>query len=113
MAIIDIYRLPGMSRHSNYDKYPCIAASPSAAKTFTGWTAILEKLKAGTARERTVLCVECYPGTFEQEIESALESGLRPHLIVNTRHLFKEPAEIEKFSNDVLGDDPERHLRTF
>src|SRR5258708_38831540 len=55
---------------------------------------------------RTILCIECYPGVFEDQVEQALAAGVRPGLTVRTSALFKSPREVDALVAQYLGDDP-------
>lgn len=98
-------RVP-LRSHSNYDKYPSVAVSQSTSNCWTGWPAILDRLRSLIGRGRSVVSVECYPGSFEQEIRRTLEEGLRPESVIFTPELFKPARAIEGMLKDVLGDDP-------
>lgn len=95
-----------MRSHSNYDKYPSVAVSKSSSTCWTGWPAILDRLRSLIVRERSVVCVECYPGSFERDIGKALEEGLRPQSVIFTPDLFKLAPKIDSMLEDVLGNDP-------
>lgn len=53
-----------------------------------------------------VVCVECYPGVFEEELERVLADGLQPATVICARSLLKSPQEIERLVAPCLGDDP-------
>jgi mannose-6-phosphate isomerase class I len=53
-----------------------------------------------------VLCVECYPGSFEGEIGKALESGLTPARTIYTQDLLRPAKVVDGMLSCVLGDDP-------
>jgi hypothetical protein len=93
-------------RHSNYDKYPYVHAGTSSSRTWVGWREISNRLEPLTVGNPCVLCVECYPGAFERSIRQALEQGLRPIEVIDTRELLKGPAEIDQMLEGVLGNDP-------
>lgn len=95
-----------MSRASNYDKYPFVAVSNSRAQCWVGWQEIVQRLAAVAGPQRCVLCVECYPGAFEAEIQQALEAGLRPAEVISTSRLLKPAREVDGMLERVLGDDP-------
>jgi mannose-6-phosphate isomerase class I len=92
--------------HSNYDKYPCVHVGTSSAETWTGWRAIVNRLKSAPLKNSRVLCVDCYPGAFERPIREALEQGLQPSEVIYTPDLLKAPEEIDRMLAEVLGDDP-------
>lgn len=96
-----------MPRHSNYDKYPYVPISASALDCWTGWPDILERMRESCAGlPSCVLCVECYPGAFEDTIRKALEQGLRPTRVIFAPDLLKSASQIGAMLGDVLGDDP-------
>ena len=92
-----------MARRSNYDKFPVIAAGPASA-CGQGWMAIAERLQAPIAgRALCVLCLECYPGVVEPEIEQDLSEALRPARVIHTSELYKSAAEL---APHLGNDDP-------
>jgi len=99
-----------MTFHSNYDKYPVVTVSSSAGDCQVGWNAIVvainEHLRGASQDGRTVLCVECYPGAFDGQVEQALVAGLSPAFTVRTSDLFKTRREVDAIVGHYLGDDP-------
>lgn len=95
-----------MPRKSNYDKYPCVPISTSASQCWIGWRDIITRLKPSSTEARCVICVECYPGTFERLVRNALEEGLRPSQVIYTPDLLKPAPCIDSMVAGVLGDDP-------
>lgn len=95
-----------MARRSNYDKFPVLQVAPSSADCHSTWNAILERLQSSVSNSRAILCVECYPGTFVEELEQVFHQGLRPARTVFTRSLLKRPDEIDRMLQRYLGDDP-------
>ena len=52
------------------------------------------------------MCVECYPGCFEDEIERELTVALQPSVVIRTRECYlPENAIVSRCEHD-LGDDP-------
>lgn len=95
-----------MARHSNYDKFPLVPVSASAAQCWVGWRNVIDRLRPLAAEPSCVLCVECYPGAFEQQIRQALEEGLNPRKTIYTPDLLKSAPCVDQMLADVLGDDP-------
>jgi mannose-6-phosphate isomerase class I len=95
-----------MPRHSNYDKWPCVSISTSSADLWVGWRDIVRRLAAAPNANRSVLCVECYPGAFENLIRKSLEEGVRPDAVLYTPDLLKPAFTIDQMLQGVLGDDP-------
>ena len=72
-----------------------------------GWQKIVQHLAEVIGQRRCcVLCVDCYPGAFEGEIQKVMEEGLRPAEVVSTTHLLKPMRELDRMLEGVLGDDP-------
>ena len=88
-----------MARRSNYDKAPYVAAE-AEGQCAVGWDAVAAKL----ARKR-VVCVECYPGAFVDEIERELTRRLRPVAVFRASSAYKRPAAIRAMLSPYLGTD--------
>src|SRR5215813_7139513 len=95
-----------MPRRSTYDKSPKIAVSASARDVQVGWRAIVERLKGEVRRRPFLLCVECYPGSFEGEIERELRESLRPDSVFRAADCYLSESEIKCLCEPDLGDDP-------
>src|ERR1700722_2555426 len=102
-----------MSRHSisNYDKYPVVPVSASRDSCDLGWSAIAQRLKAavsktGVRSDRFVICVECYPGCFEKEIEKQVVYALKPQMVLRAGDCYLPEAAIQALCARDLGDDP-------
>src|SRR5215468_333720 len=93
-------------RTSNYDKYPLVKVSSSRADCDMGWKAIAERLKGSTKSGRFVVCVECYPGCFEGDIERELASAIKPAMVLRTNECLRPESEILSMCEHDLGDDP-------
>jgi hypothetical protein len=102
-----------MTLRSNYDKFPVVAVSSTPGQCQIGWAAVVSAIGLAIKEQRrraenarSVLCVECYPGAFDEQIERALVAGLGPALTVSTSSLFKSPREVDAMVERYLGDDP-------
>jgi mannose-6-phosphate isomerase class I len=96
---------------SNYDKYPVVPVSDSRAGCDVGWPAIAQRLKAaviqaGVRSDRFVICVECYPGCFEKEIEKHLVDALKPQSVLRAAECYLPEAAFQSLCARDLGDDP-------
>ncbi len=93
-----------MSEHrsSTYDKRPFIPIGP-AEDCAAGWDEIARVL--ATHHKTGVLCIECYPGVYLDEIEKALQEHLHPNAIIHASKSYKSPLEIEAMLHPILGDD--------
>lgn len=96
-----------VSFRSNYDKFPVVPASPSSSECDLGWGAIVQRLRSCVRPNRFILCVECYPGCLEGEIERTLREALAPALVVRAQDAYKSAAELDSyFGRDLGGNDP-------
>jgi len=85
-----------------YDKRPAVSVSSSKGCA-VGWPAVMEWLRSC---KTGVLCVECYPGAFIEEIEQAVARSLRPCQVFRTSECMKTPPELEVMLAPYLSDDP-------
>ena len=88
---------------STYDKHPVVSVSSSSQDCAAGWPGVLERLRSSQAR---VLCVECYPGVFVEEIERTIAGALRPSHVFRASECMKLPEEVKAMLAPYLGDDP-------
>ena len=95
-----------MPGKSNYDKAPVVAVSTSARDVQVGWQAIAKRLGGEIRRRPFVVCVECYAGCFEQEIERELRDGLKPDAVFRAADCYLSEVEISRMCEPDLGDDP-------
>jgi len=91
---------------SNYDKYPEVRVSDARDGCEMGWEAVGRRLKASVRPGRFVICVECYPGCFEKEIEKQLVSALKPQLVLRAEECYLPESAIQSLCARDLGDDP-------
>ena len=91
---------------SNYDKVPFVAVSGSPETCDVGWEAIGRHVKSKIGTGRFVVCVECYPGAFEKEIEAELMKALEPRTVLRAEECYKPESEILALTARDLGDDP-------
>ncbi len=88
-------------RISNYDKSPAIEVSGAI---WLGWEAIVHELTRHIPADCPVVAVECYQGVYLDRIAEGINRI--PHaLFIDTRTLFKSPAEIESLTRPYLTDD--------
>ncbi|MGH9445496.1 MAG: class I mannose-6-phosphate isomerase, partial [Terriglobia bacterium] len=88
---------------STYDKTPAVPISGSPADCAVGWPGVLQRLAKETHR---ILCLECYPGVFVEEVERAISSALRPSKVFRACECMKTAGELEAFLSPYLTDDP-------
>jgi hypothetical protein len=93
------------SRRSNYDKRPFVQASANEKECKSGWDEIGAHLHAIAAVARRIICVECYPGVFVDDVVAGLEAQLGAPNVIRAQELLKTPPEIERLTKPFLGDD--------
>ncbi|HTR25384.1 MAG TPA: class I mannose-6-phosphate isomerase [Terriglobales bacterium] len=91
---------------SNYDKHPLVRVSDSSDAGVVGWDAIGRHLMASVPPGKFVVCVECYPGCFEKDIEKKLVGALKPELVLRAEDAYLPASTIESLCAHDLGDDP-------
>ena len=89
-----------MPRKSNYDKYPFIP-SGSREDCAVNFDAISSQL-AG----HRLICVECYPGVFVEELERELAKRLNVAVVFRAQDCYKSTAAIRAMLHPYIGDDP-------
>src|ERR1700733_11864064 len=89
-----------------YDKHPFLPIDSSAADCASGWPAIFERLQAFVQEKKIVVCVECYPGVFVDDLACALQKGLHAALTVRCEDAYADSAEINRRVRSYLTDDP-------
>jgi mannose-6-phosphate isomerase class I len=95
-----------MPGRSNYDKFPVVQVSENSAACVLGWTAIGARIDELVRPGKFVVCVECYPGCFQQEIERELSRALQPKKVIQAEDVYKPAADIERLVARDLTDDP-------
>jgi hypothetical protein len=98
--------LERMYENSQYDKYPVVRVAHSSELCRGGWQAIAAELASAVRPGKFVLCVECYPGAFEGEIERELTRASRPSLVVLAKDSYLREQELLQLTARDLGDDP-------
>ncbi len=92
---------------SQYDKYPFVAVTSQSADCDSGWSEIAGRIRSTLSpRSRATICIECYPGVFEEEIEDALRQFFPQSNLVRTAAYLKTPSEIVSLQARDLPDDP-------
>jgi len=93
--------------HSNYDKFPFVPVTQRSADCVTGWGDALRHVTAAAPdAEKVIICVECYPGVFEDDVDRAVNELFPAASILRSRSYFKTPAEIDALVCRELTDDP-------
>jgi mannose-6-phosphate isomerase class I len=95
-----------VKRPSEYDKFPVIRVQAPPSSAHQGWDSIVERIRnliSGGARR---FAVECYPGTFEDQIGHVFSNSLSSVRVIRVRDAYKSPCEIESMTAPDLTDDP-------
>ncbi|HYE26267.1 MAG TPA: class I mannose-6-phosphate isomerase [Clostridia bacterium] len=70
-----------------------------------GWDSIASRVAEQAAGE-AVVCVECYPGALEREIEQALASRVKFDAVIRAGEAYKPSSELVARFERELTDDP-------
>ncbi len=89
-----------------YDSQPYIPVSLNSQDCRIGWEAISSLLSESLRGERCIVCVECYPGVFVEQVIERLTAALAPLQIVPTEDLLLSPAALDVRVAATLTDDP-------
>ena len=85
-----------------YDKKPFVAVG-SESECTAGWSNILKRIRD---RAEGTICIECYPGVLQDEIETAVRQHLPDCRLVSTSDAFLPPEQIEDKFREQLTSDP-------
>jgi mannose-6-phosphate isomerase class I len=85
-----------------YERMPYVATGDES-ECLADWVAIADTLRASTD---DVLCIECYPGVFVDEIEKALATRLTAWKVFRAEHALLSPAELRERFDPQLTEDP-------
>jgi len=92
-----------MSRQSNYDRFPFIAAG-SAEECSAGWRPIAARL-APCLKGRGGLCIECYPGVFSARLSEELRFNLPSAAVFLAEECLNAPEQLRAMLDPLLGPD--------
>lgn len=92
-----------MSRKSNYEKFPYVAAGQEQ-ECSVGWAAIAAQLSHCLAAGR-VLCIECYPGVFVDQMHDALSIACPGTRIFRSEENLRSIQELRAILDPLLGTD--------
>ncbi len=93
-----------MTPRSNYEKFPFIPVG-DAQECIIGWKDIGNTILSSLPAHKGMVCVECYPGTFADKVESALRGVLASWSIIRTSELLKSTSETRAMLSSYLGND--------
>jgi len=89
-----------------YDKHPYVSVSNNREECHVGWGQIGDLLRKSLKDGRQIVCVECYPGVFEDDVRDHLTASLNPKLVVATATLLLAPDELAARIDPLLTGDP-------
>src|SRR6266568_5613044 len=89
-----------------YDKTPYIQVSAQDSDCIQGWRAIAEAIRNSIPAEAGLVCIECYPGVFVDEISVSLHKELSTHRQLFAEDWYLSPDQINKLVEPYLSDDP-------
>lgn len=78
---------------STYDKFPSVRVSGFDDACSAGWQAIGQRL-ASTSKRCTIIAVDTYPGTLDDELLPALQAQLQPTLTVLAKDALRSESAI-------------------
>jgi len=84
-------------RQSNYDKFP---STKFEGHIVSGWNAIRQALANASD---SILAIELYTGTYEDELISQLSEGFDK--VINTADIMKDEEEIRRMTQPFMTDD--------
>ncbi len=91
---------------TNYDRYPYVRISPHAHDCETGWDAILRRIESLVGDKSSVVCIECYPGVFDEDIRRAVNEHFPSAVVTDAASFQKAPTLIEALVARDLTNDP-------
>lgn len=97
---------------SKYDKYPETRVLGFEQEAWTGWTDVQATIKKMMEGKR-VLCVDTYPGVYDEELLPKLKEALKPDLVICSEDLFFEGSELTKRMEPYLTEDRVRGIMCF
>ena len=98
---------------TTYDKHPFVDTGFDSSLCFSGWDTIAAKILSSMSTAAGVICVECYPGTLDEEIIAGLERRLKPALVVRALEVYRTKADLRSMFAQHLADDPVYRQESF
>jgi mannose-6-phosphate isomerase class I len=92
---------------TTYDRFPVQRVTTDDHDCAEGWAEVAAVIAArARAQQGCLIAVECYPGVYVEEVRDALETALKPTLIVDAQAALKPPEELDAELKPYLSDDP-------
>ena len=89
-----------------YDKTPYLQVTAQDSDCIQGWRVIAEKIRSCLPTGSGLVCIECYPGVFIDELSRSLQDELGPHRQILSADWYLSSDQIEKLVEPYLSDDP-------
>ncbi len=91
----------------DFQKFPYVEIS-TGSKVYKGWNEIISQILTAALKirkKKKVIIVECYQGTFKEEIAGEFSKGLKPDLLITAENLYWDENKInEMVYPDVTND---------
>jgi len=87
---------------------PVINVCANITCCWEGWDNIIRQITdqiSKKGKKKTVVCIDCYPGTYESVNLNALKQGLDPSAICLTVDLLKDEKEIREMVGKFIPED--------
>ena len=91
---------------TTYDKHPFVETGFDASVCFSGWDQIAAAIASALQGDNCTICIDCYPGTLDLEIITALKHRLKPALVIYASEAYRREAELRSMFAQDLTDDP-------
>ena len=89
-----------------YDKTPYLQVTAEDSDCIQGWPAIAGAIRSSLPTGAGLVCIECYPGTFVEELSSNLHKELGPHRQMFAADWYLSSEQINELVEPYLSDDP-------
>ena len=92
---------------SDFQKFPFIEIK-TRSKVYKGWSEINSQIISAASKiikEKKIIIVECYQGTFEKEIIWELSKGIKPDLLIISENLYLDENKIKEMIYPDVTDD--------
>lgn len=93
---------------SNFNKYPAVELRSSSDECLVGWNSIASELNRAIQNNRsnkTILVIDCYQGTYEDELLGALNKNLNPdHTFLSKDCMYPQNEILAITQPDVTND---------
>jgi mannose-6-phosphate isomerase class I len=89
-----------------YDKTPYLQVTAQDSDCIQGWPAIAEAIRSSLPTRSGLVCIECYPGVFVDELSSYFYKELGPHRQLFAVDWYLSSDQINKLVEPYLSDDP-------